>query len=76
MNREQIGKLAKARALIREAQLVVGALVDASPYGEDRSRLVNLWLRLDDESVKRSGVKPPAHETVGTSCGRRLQDRC
>ena len=48
MNREQIGKLAKASALIREAQSVVGALVDASQYGEDRSRLVNLWLCLDD----------------------------
>jgi hypothetical protein len=38
MNREQIGKLAKASALIREAQSVVGALVDASQF----------WLRLDD----------------------------
>ena len=30
------------------------------------------WL----ESVKKSGVKPPERETVGTNRGRRAPDRC
>ena len=39
-------------------------------------RIMASIVGVDTESVKKSGVKPPEHETVGTSRGRRPQDRC
>jgi uncharacterized protein YbjT (DUF2867 family) len=57
---------------IRQDELVRQFL---SATGDARKVITDVHARYY-ESVKRSGVKPPAHETVGTSCGRRLQDRC